>query len=348
MKEHSKGKFLFVVVAVILALGMAAGERSGAWAQQAKATKITIIEPNRILPFAPLYVAVAKGYFRDEGIEVEILSGGGGAAVNPALLRGEAQFAATASDELLKFVKGGQAIVALLGINTSFTMQTIVSKAFAEKKGLSPKAPLSQKIAALKGATMGGISLGGAHEIFLRYNMVLGGLSPKDVTVVRVGAGPAMIAALEKGQIDGFEYGPPVGREVEQRGSGYIWIDPTEVPQYKNMVWQVLLTRKDYVEKNPKLTQAVVRAMARGVNFLVDHSNEVVPLLRPHFKGTSDKTIEAGLKDVIYTFRRDGRMTREMWDNAVKPMQEMNLIGNVDTKENGFWTNDYIVNVPKD
>jgi ABC-type nitrate/sulfonate/bicarbonate transport system substrate-binding protein len=348
MSDQLKGKYLYLVLAMVLFLGAGIGGMGSVLAQQPKLTKLTIIEPNRIVSYVPVYLAIAKGYFRDEGLEVEILSGGGGAGVNPALLHGDAQFAITSGDTELMFVNAKRDVVSLLAINTSFIMQTMVSKAYAEKTGISPKAPLAQKIAALKGATMGAIALGGSHETFLRYNMVLGGLDPKDVTVVQVGAGPAMVAAMETGRIDGFEYGFPLGRQVEQRGSGYIWIDPAEVPAYKNMAWEDLLATRSYVEKNPDLTAGVVRAIARGINFTVDHPSEVIPAVQSFFKGMPDEALQAAFDDGLSAFTKNGLMNQEMWDNMMKPLQAMKTVGDLDTRENGFWTNSYIVNIPKD
>lgn len=343
--RYGKGTWLLIVATLVVALAAGAGSPRPAAAQT---TKITISEPIRVLPFAPLYVAVAKGFFRAEKIDVSILSGGGGTQATTAVVTGDAQFGVTASNELLTLVSKGQNFLAICGINTSLTMQTIVSKAYARKKGVSPKAPIRERIAALKGATMGGVSLGGSHEIFLRYNMVLGGLSPRDVTVVRVGGGPAMVAAMERGQVDGFIIGPPTGALVEQRGTGYIWINPSDLPQYKNMVWEVLFARGDYVKKNPELTRKVVRALARGINYIIGHPGEIPSLLKPYFKGLSVKTIQMGLSGILYAFRRDGRMNREMWDNAAKPLQVLKMVGKLNTKENGFWTNGYIANVPRD
>ena len=311
-------------------------------------TKVKLAEPLRLLSFAPVYVAIEKGYFKAEGLEIDLISGGGGPQANAALIAGEVDFEQTATPEVLKMIKSGQRLMVVSGINGSLTLQTIVSRKFAEAKKVSPKDPLEKRVAALKGATLGAVSLGGAQELFLRYGMSLAGLSPKDVTVIRVGAGPAMMAAMENGQIDGFNVSPPTGRIVEERGSGWIWIDPDTVPEYRTMLWQVLLAKREYVEKNPKITEGMARAVARGVNYTRKNPDETAAMLQSYFKGQPLKGIEAGVKDVDHTFQKDGLMTQQGWDNAVKPMQKLGWLEAVDTKEGGFWTNRYIVNVPQD
>ena len=61
--------------------------------------KITFAEPARILSVAPFYVAIEQGFFKEEGIEAKIASGGGGAQVIASLLSGEAQFCSLRTTE---------------------------------------------------------------------------------------------------------------------------------------------------------------------------------------------------------------------------------------------------------
>jgi NitT/TauT family transport system substrate-binding protein len=311
-------------------------------------TKVKVAEPLRLLSFAPVYVAIEKGYFKAEGLEIDLISGGGGPQANAALIAGEVDFEQTATPEVLKMIKSGQRLMVVSGINGSLTLQTVVSRKLADAKKVSPKDPLHMRVAALKGATLGAVSLGGAQELFLRYGMLLAGLSPKDVTVIRVGGGPAMMAAMENGQIDGFNVSPPTGRVVEERGTGWIWIDPDTVPEYRTMLWQVLLAKREYVEKNPKIAEGMARAVARGINYTRKHPDETAALVQGYFKGQPLTGIAAGVKDVIHTFQKDGLQSQQGWDNAAKPMQKLGWLEAIDTREGGFWSNRYIVNVPQD
>lgn len=311
-------------------------------------TRVKVAEPVRLLSFAPVYVAIEKGYFKAEGIEIDLISGGGGPQANAALIAGEVDFEQTATSEVLKMVKAGQRLMVISGINGSLTLQMIVSRAFAKSRDVSPRDPLEKRVAALKGATLGAVALGGAQELYLRYHLTLGGLDPKDVTVIRVGGGPAMMAAMENGQIHGFNVSPPTGRIVEERGTGWIWIDPDTVPEYKATLWQVLLAKRETVEKNPKLAEAMARAVARGINYIRAHPDETVALVHKYFRGQPLKGVEAGVKDVLHTFVKDGLMSQEGWDSALRPMVKLGWMDPLDTKEGGFWTNRYIRNVPQD
>src|SRR5262245_55666874 len=70
------------------------------------ADKIKISVPADNAGFAPIFIADQKGYFRDEGLEVEIINAGGGVST-PALIAGDLQFSGSPASALSAIIKGG-------------------------------------------------------------------------------------------------------------------------------------------------------------------------------------------------------------------------------------------------
>ena len=83
------------IVALLLSAVMLCGLMllAGCRSSNAGLRKITLNEVTRSVFYAPLYVAVSNGYFGEEGLELEIVTGGGSDASMTALLAGEADFA---------------------------------------------------------------------------------------------------------------------------------------------------------------------------------------------------------------------------------------------------------------
>lgn len=97
-------------------------------------TALTFAEPARILSFAPLYVAIEKGYFEDEGIEANIASGGGGSQVTATILSGDTQFALAAPRAMLSAIEAGEDLVAIQGLNSALTYEVALSETFMKEK----------------------------------------------------------------------------------------------------------------------------------------------------------------------------------------------------------------------
>ncbi|MBO6062305.1 MAG: ABC transporter substrate-binding protein, partial [Clostridia bacterium] len=81
------------IVALFLALFCAGMLFAGCAKNEAGLRRITLNEVTRSVFYAPLYVAVTNGYFEAEGLELEIVTGGGSDASMTALIAGEADFA---------------------------------------------------------------------------------------------------------------------------------------------------------------------------------------------------------------------------------------------------------------
>lgn len=317
--------------------------------EQTKLTEITISEPVRVLSFAPLYIAVEKGFFKDEGIHVEIVSGGGGTQVMAAIVSGKAQFGVAAPNAALKTSGAGKEVTVLQSLNSALTYEIVVSNKFLEKKGLDPNKPLSlkEKVEALKGATLATDSIGDSGDVFLRNTMELYGQKQDDIKVVNLSGVGAKIGGIKEGVVDGGINSTPFALQAEQQNAGRKWISALDVPEYSNMMWEVLFSTKDYAEKNHDLIVKVVRAIGRGIEFARENPQEAASLIASaYFNGTDPKIVENGLISLKRTFVGHGEMSKEAWDNAQNPLVKFSKLTGleqaVDTNPDTFWTNKFI------
>ncbi|MFM1653153.1 ABC transporter substrate-binding protein [Brevibacillus sp. B_LB10_24] len=312
-------------------------------------TQLTFSEPVRVLSFAPLYVAIEKGYLKEEGFDAKIVSGGGGAQVSATLISGQAQFGVAAPQAALKSMGVGKETTVIQSINSSLTYDIVLSNKYLEKKGLDPTKPLSlkEKVEALKGATMATDNIGDSGDVFMRYLMELYGQNPDDLKVVKLAGRGPKIGAMKEGVIDGGINSAPFSLEASDKNVGAQWIKTMDVPEYSNMTWELIFTMKDYAEKNEDQIVKVVRAIGKGIEFTRENPEEAASLIaKKYFDGTDEKLIQEGLKQLNGTFVGHGEMTQEAWENAVKPMVEYSdltgLPKEVDTTPGKFWTNKYI------
>lgn len=316
--------------------------------ETAEVKKITISEPVRVLSFAPLYVAIEKGFFKDEGIEVELASGGGGAQVMATLISGQVEFGVAAPSSVIKTIQAGKEVEVIQSINSSLTYDIVVNNQLLEKKGVDPNKELTleEKVGVLKGATMATNVIGDSGDTFLRYTMELYGAKSDDLEVVKVtGLGPK-IGAMKEGVIDGGINSAPFALEAREKGVGKLLISSFEIPEYKNMAWEVVYAMKDFTSQNEELVVKVVRALGKGIEFTRENPKESAQLVTTYFNGTDPALLEEGLISLKDSFSGYGEMNKELWDNAQKPLLKYSEMSGIkepmDTNPDVIWTNKYI------
>lgn len=318
--------------------------------QGVMAQKVKLVQVIPALSFAPTYVAMDKGFFKEEGVQVSFQRVRGGAAGKAAISGGSAEFCACSGNDLVDMARKGIAALGVNGIATGMTMNIYVNNAFlarAKARGITPASSLRDRIRALKNAKLGVTSLGGAPDLYSRWLIGTVGLDhKKDINNIAIGTPPALRAAALKGSIDGFMLSPPLAQQMEFDKQGTILIYATEVPEFKAFVHEVLITQKELIRKNRGLVEKVVRSFARSNNFIQDETAEASKFLQKRFARMNPEIITKSVEIMKGNFGRDGRMNEAMWKNTLKVNLDWREPGHgFDTKEGPWWTNEYIKGV---
>lgn len=291
-----------------------------------------------------MYIATAKGYYKDEGIDAQVVAVGGGAEANAALIGNSAQFGAVDSSALPQLVEKGINVVAVQSNVNAMTMGLIVKKEVAARIGLTRELPLLERMKLLKGLTIGVTGPGAATDTYTRYFLKRAGLDPvKDVTIVAMGGGPALTAALKQGQIDAFQLSPPTPQSLVADGTATLIINSAvgDVPEFK-FPYEIILVKEEYMKSNPDHVRAVVRAVSRANNFILQNPEEAAKLLQQYFTNIQPAMLLEGLKIVAAEMPKDGLMYEAGWDNLGKIVLEAGQITKpFNAKEGVHWTNEF-------
>ncbi|WP_282139629.1 ABC transporter substrate-binding protein [Cytobacillus oceanisediminis] len=342
------GAMLLLVLALFLA-GCSGGgttTTNEAGKDEKKLTEITFSEPARILSLAPFYVAVEKGFLKEERIKAEIASGGGGSQVIASVLSGQAQFAISGPRSMFVPLEKGEDLVAIQSLNSALTFEIALSNEYIEEKKIKVDAPLKDRVASLEGASIGTNVVGDSGDIYTRYLMQLHGIDPSSVKMVKLaGTGPK-IGGMKEGVVSGGISSPPFAAQVKDESVGELVIKASEEPTYANMVWEVVFADREYLEENPDIAAKVVRAIGKGLEFTRENPKEAAESIASYFEGTDLKVLENSLIDLKDTFQGYGEMTKESWDNAQVPLVEFGDLTGIKKEQNtepgGIWTNEYI------
>lgn len=202
------------------------------------------------------------GFFAQAGVKVTSIASNRGsnlAALQSASVDielGDPAEAINARTQGLKIRTIGQTV-------SRFASHVVVRSDLMAKAGITEATPVAQKIAVLRGLSLGNTGPGGSTDNMLRWMAVKGGMDPnRDMRLVSIqGGGPGMIAALTRGVIDGFCLSSPTSDiAVSTFGCSYFFQmvlnPPAEFARYTSIVCSA--AEKALVERREPLVRYVM------------------------------------------------------------------------------------------
>ncbi|HZY18251.1 MAG TPA: ABC transporter substrate-binding protein [Ramlibacter sp.] len=214
--------------------------------------------------YLPLTISEQLGYFKAEGLDVEISDFAGGARALQALVGGSADIVSGAYEHTINMQSKNQFI-------SSFVLQ---GRAPQIAMGVSTRAmPHYRSLADLKGKKIGVSAPGSSTNMVANLVLSRAGIKAGDVSYVGVGTAAGALAALRSGQLDAMSNTDPVMTMLEQKGDVKI-ISDTRTLKGTHEVFggpmpaACLYTHTEFVQKNPNTCQALANAIVHGLKWL--------------------------------------------------------------------------------
>jgi NitT/TauT family transport system substrate-binding protein len=287
--------------------------------------------------FAPFYVAVEKGYFADEGLNITFDYGW---ETDLLKLVGSdtLQFAIASGDQVILARSQELPVVYMLNWYRRFPVCVM---SLPEAGIRSP--------ADLVGKRVGTPATYGASYIGWRALLDAAGLDETSVELVSIGY--TQVAALTEGQVDAalcYAMNEPVQMQVAGQP-----VDVLYVADYANLASNGLITNEKSVRERPELVQGMVRAALRGLAYTLAHPDEAFAISLQYVpEAASDPATEAvnrAILDKSVEFWQAapgelGRSDEAVWTASLRIMQQMGLVGG-DADVRQMFSNQFIVEV---
>ncbi len=293
----------FLVMAGVALLPVALIALSGARAQNSK-VRIMVGGMNKQI-YLPAKLAEQLGYFKAQGIDVELLDEPSGVSAENEMLAGQV-------DGVVGFYDHNVDLQAL-GKNTESVVQ--FSRAPGEVELVSSKMAGTIKSAKdFKGHTLGVTGLGSSTSFLTQYLSVKNGVPVSDITLLAVGAGNTFIAAMQQGQIDaGMTTEPTISRMLKT-GDAKVLIDmrtPEKTQRALGGLYPAacLYMPTDYVNSHKVEVQKLANAFVKTLGYIARHTGAEIAAKMPndYLVGDPDlyiKALDAGKR----MFTLDGVM----------------------------------------
>ena len=284
------------------------------------------------------------GYWKADGLDLTITTLEGSTAGLQQIAAGNVNFATVGAEVAMIAREKGIKVKSFYVINQPTIFRVVV-----------PKDSAIQKIADLKGKTIGVSALASGAVPVARALVASGGLDPdKDVQWLAVGVGaPAGVAIAQK-NVDAMALWGDFQASLENRGLAFREIT---APFMKELRGQVVIAREDFLAENPDLAIAFARGMAKATLFGVTNPEAAVKI---HWKAYPQTRPQTGdepklLKEAIHVFnarfetqrvdtrsdKRYGMSTLEQWEKVKGIYKAQGLIqGTFEAKD--VFTNQFI------
>jgi NitT/TauT family transport system substrate-binding protein len=296
-------QLLRLIFAILFAVSAVAA------AAQPEKREITIaVGGKAALYYLPLTIAERLGYFRDEGLSVEILDFPGGAKSLQAMVGGSADIVSGGYDHTITMQARGQKLTAfvLQGTTPAISLGVVTPKAAAWKGPQS-----------LKGMKVGVTAPGSSTHMFVNSLLARGGLAPDDVAIIGVGTGPSAVAAVRAGHVDAIANIEPVITMLERAGSITVPVETVSEKGSKALFGAklpsgCLYTKAAFVRDNPHTVQALTNAMVRALRWLAKATPDEVARTVPQEYLLGDRALYlAAFSRQRESYSRDGRIAPE-------------------------------------
>ena len=322
-------KLVLLTLGLVIALSACGRPQSGNEAGTLVHVKLPLgYIPN--VQFAPLYVAVEKGFFAEAGIEVEFDYSFETDAM--ALVGAdELQFAVVSGEQILLARAQGLPVVYVAAWYQKYPV-AVVSK--AEQGILTP--------ADLRGKKIGLPGTFGANYIGLDALLFSAGLAEKDVTLDSIGFTQVESLAADRDEaVSVYAANEP----VQLRAQGYE-INELLVADYVQLASNGLITNEKTIAENPDLVRGMVSALVKALAYTITNPDEAYELSKAHVENLAQAD-EAVQKEVLarsielWKAERLGFSDMQAWENMQETLLKMGLL----TKSldlNKAFTNEFV------
>ena len=275
------------VALVVTALPMTvfAAEKDG---KEEKLTKVTLNEVAHSIFYAPQYVAFEEGYFAEQGLDLEIVTGFGADKVMTAVISGEADIGFMGAEaSVYAYQEGANDAV------VNFAQLTQRAGNFLVAREEMPDFQWTD----LKGKKVLGGRKGGMPEMVFEYILKQNGMDPqKDLTIDQsIDFGATAAAFTGDDSADFTVEFEPSATALEKEGAGYVvaslGVDSGYVP------YTSYSAKESYMKEHSDVIQKFTDGLQKGMEYVQTHTpEEIAKVIAPQFPETDLDTITTIVK----------------------------------------------------
>jgi len=260
--------------------------------------------------YLPTTLAQELGFYRDEGLDVELQDFAGGSKALQALVGGSADVVCGFYDHTIQMAAEGRALIAFVTMLRFPGLVLVTSPQSADKV---------KTIADLKGRIAGVTTAGSSSQMLLTYMLQRSGVAADAVSITAIGNAATAIAAIEHGKVDAGMMADPSFTLVVRRNPGVrVLADLRTATGVKEAFGtdtypaSVLYSQAEWIRAHHDRAAKLARAIAKTLQWMQTHSpQEIADHTPKSFRGEDDALYVEALKASLPMFSPDGIMAAD-------------------------------------
>lgn len=252
--------------------------------------KISVNEVTRSVFYAPQYLAINKGFFEEEGLEIELTTGQGADKVMTAVLAGQSDIGFAGPEaSIYVYNEGKEDYAEVFAQVTKKDGSFLVSKTNTDNFNWSD----------LKGKTVIPGRKGGVPYMTFEYILKQNGLNPsKDVNLDDSIKFDLMAGAFAGGDAEYVTLFEPTASMTEDAGKGYVVASVGEASG--EIPYTAYFAKKSYIEENEDIIQGFTNAIYKGQQWAKEHSAaEIAEVIEDFFPDTELDMLTRSIQSYI-------------------------------------------------
>lgn len=266
--------------------------------------------------YTPFLIAMDKGYFAEDGLEIEMVHVGGGVAT-PALIAGEVQYSTSAATSVSAILKGAP-------------LKVIYTNADRAGYDLWTSAADVRTLRDLVGKAIGIQTRGDTMEIAARMVLQQNGIDHNAVNYVAMGVGPQRLVSLQQGTVPAAILG--TSDTVEMRDAGVTGRILADLRKDVQMLYTGAATSDQELRERPERVKRFLRATVKGREYYKMYRDESIDVLTKYNERPREANV-VDYDDVLPAMPADASMPVEIQQRDTIFRAEVNGVAPVPVEQ---------------
>lgn len=234
---------------------------------------------------SPLWIAKEVGFFKNHGVDAQIVYIVGGRVVVQAMLAGELQMGIAGPGAVIRANLAGADLVYVAVSSNQADFVLVTQKSTTD-------------IQQLRGKRIGIGQFGGGPDYTTRIVLEKYNLKPdKDVRIVQMLTGqPGRVAALQSGAIEGIVISPPLTLQARQLGFNLLIDYSVAIPHFFTSGF---ITTRRFVQQRPQAVESAVKALVDSVRYLFSNEEGTVKVVGQYMRITDHAFLQTYYREVM-------------------------------------------------
>ena len=293
---------------------------AGAASVRAEDTEFQIGSSRDLQLGAQLGIAMHKGFFKEEGLDIKVAYFTSGAEMTSALAAGQLKLGSFGDFPTVNMIAGNLPVKIITGVaEISGTQQLVVANGINKPGDLKGK-----KIA---------LTVGSSAESLFAATLDNFGVPLDSVEVLNMSA-PEQVAAMARGDVDGITVWQPYVLRAKNQAGGHAMISALksfipgmEGPLSYYAAYSVLVVRTEWLDKNPNTMLKVLRAMKKAQDYINSNKDDTAKTMEKDMRAPA-KDLRVFLDENVYDMGIDKKFVRTL----NKTVGFMHRVGKIKSK----------------